>query len=198
MIGKLSGTFDGTTEGGVALIEVNGIGYAVRVPLATLQELRAQKEKRVSLFIHTAVREDAIDLYGFKTTEELVFFKQLMGVKGVGPKTAIGILNVADVHTLTQSIARGDASALTKVFGIGKKSAERIVVELRDKLADEASKRGEKGGAHGGEDVEVIEALMALGYSASEAREALKKVTPESLGVHKRLAAALKLLGARR
>lgn len=198
MIGKLSGTFGGTTEGGVALIEVQGVGYAVRVPLATLEELRAAKQKTVSLFIHTAVREDAIDLYGFKTAEELAFFRQLTSVKGVGPKTAIGILNVADVKTLTRSIARGDASALTKVFGIGKKSAERIVVELRDKLADEANKRGEKGTPGGGEEVEVIEALMALGYSASEAREALKKVAPPVSGVHNRLAAALKLLGSPR
>ena len=192
MIGKLSGTFGGTTEGGVALIEVNGVGYAVRVPLATLQELRVKKEKQISLFIHTAVREDAIDLFGFKTQEELAFFRQLTSVKGVGPKTALGILNVADVKTLTQSIARGDASALTKVFGIGKKSAERIVVELRDKLADEAQKRGEKGGS---EEVEVIEALMALGYSAQESRTALKGVASGVSGVHNRLAAALKNLG---
>ena len=195
MIGKLSGTFGGTTEGGVALIEVSGVGYAVRVPLATLQELRAKKEKQISLFIHTAVREDAIDLFGFKTQGELAFFRQLTSVKGVGPKTALGILNVADVKTLTQSIARGDASALTKVFGIGKKSAERIVVELRDKLADEAQKRGEKGGAGGGEEVEVIEALMALGYSAQESRTALKGVASGVSGVHNRLAAALKNLG---
>ena len=203
MIGKLSGTFAGTTEGSVALIEVGGVGYAVRVPFATLQELRLPagkqgQQKQISLFIHTAVREDAIDLFGFKTQEELAFFRQLTSVKGVGPKTALGILNVADVRTLTQSIARGDASALTKVFGIGKKSAERIVVELRDKLTDEAQKRGEKGGPGGGEEVEVIEALMALGYSAQESRTALKGVAAPVSGVHNRLAAALKLLGSKR
>lgn len=199
MIGKLTGSFDGTTEGGVAIVEVGGVGYAVRLPLHALQELRAKKQttggKPISLFIHTAVREDAIDLYGFATQEELTFFKQLVSVKGVGPKTALGILNVADVKTLTGSIARGDASALTKVFGIGKKSAERIVVELRDKLAGEAKSSGVHGS---GDEVEVIEALMALGYSASESREALKGVAGNVSGVHNRLAAALKLLGSGR
>ena len=195
MIGKLTGSFGGTTSEGAVLIDVGGVGYAVRIPLAALQELRAKKEKVISLFIHTAVREDAIDLYGFKAQEELTFFKQLMSVKGVGPKTALGILNVADVKTLTGSIARGDASALTKVFGIGKKSAERIVVELRDKLASVA---GASSGGVSGDDVEAIEALIALGYSASEGREALKGVAPSASGVHNRLAAALKLLGSKR
>ena len=195
MIGKLTGSFGGTTSEGAVLIDVGGVGYAVRIPLAALQELCAKKEKGISLFIHTAVREDAIDSYGFKAQEELTFFKQLMSVKGVGPKTALGILNVADVKTLTGSIARGDASALTKVFGIGKKSAERIVVELRDKLASVA---GASSGGVSGDDVEAIEALIALGYSASEGREALKGVAPSASGVHNRLAAALKLLGSKR
>lgn len=198
MIGKLEGTFGGTTPDGAALIEVNGVGYSVRVPLAALQELRARPpaggQKTLSLFIHTAVREDAIDLYGFKTQEELGFFKQLMGVKGVGPKTALGILNVADVKTLTRSIVRGDAAALTKVFGIGKKSAERIVVELRDKLAAAA---GDSGAAHvDSDDGDVIEALIALGYSAQESRQALKGVPAAVEGVRERLAAALKNLGS--
>jgi Holliday junction DNA helicase RuvA len=194
MIGKLEGTFGGTTPDGSALIEVGGVGYSVRIPLAALQELRALKQKTLSLFIHTAVREDAIDLYGFKTQEELGFFKQLMSVKGVGPKTALSILNVADVKTLSRSIARGDASALTKVFGIGKKSAERIVVELRDKLAEAQS---DSGVVHGpSDDGDVIEALIALGYSAQESRQALKSVPSSMLGVRERLAAALKSLGS--
>ena len=195
MIGELTGSFGGTTSEGAVLIDVGGVGYAVRIPLAALQELRAKKEKGIFFFINTAVREDAIDLYGFKAQEELTFFKQLMSVKGVGPKTALGILNVADVKTLTGSIARGDAPAFTKVFGTGKKSAERIVVELRDKLASVA---GASSGGVSGDDVEAIEALIALGYSASEGREALKGVAPSASGVHNRLAAALKLLGSKR
>ena len=130
MIGKLTGTLE-RSEGGSIIVEVGGVGYLVRVPLATLALMPGSL---VSLHVHTAVREDAIDLYGFETAEELAFFKQLTSVAGVGPKTALGVLNVADVASLTRSIAAGDASALTKVFGIGKKSAERIVVELKDKI----------------------------------------------------------------
>lgn len=191
MIGKLTGRFDGMTPSGEAIIEVNGVGYSVRVPLTILEEVRGQN--RATLLIHTAVREDAIDLYGFKTEEELGFFKQLMEVKGVGPKTAISIMNVADAKTLRRAIARGDAAALTKVFGIGKRTAERIVVELRDKLAGEvpAGNREEEG-----DDGEVIEALLALGYSASESRKALKGVEDDIVGVQGRLRAALHRLGS--
>lgn len=195
MIGKLTGRFGGTTPEGYVLIEVGGVGYTVRTPLFGV-EVAQGATGDFSLFIHTAVREDAIDLYGFPTQDELGFFKQLMSVSGIGPKTALGILNVADVTTLRRSIAAGDAAALTKVFGIGKKSAERLVVELRDKIL-----RGVQTGpstaveANEGE-IDVIEALMALGYSATESRTALKGISP-SLTVHERIATALRNLGAR-
>lgn len=192
MIGKLSGTWEGTSDG-VGLIMVGGVGYTVRVPLHTLTVARGTP---ISLFIHTAVREDAIDLYGFVTAQELSFFRQLTSVSGVGPKTALGVLNVSDVGSLKRSIAQGDAAALTKVFGIGKKSAERIVVELRDKLSSEASAHPDHGiGAHAG-DGEVIEALMALGYQASESRAALRAIGAEGQdNIKERLGAALKRLG---
>ena len=192
MIGKLIGVFGGTTPDGSALIEVGGVGYAVHVPLFTLTTLRAAADE-VSLFIHTAVREDAIDLYGFVTEEELIFFKQLMSVSGIGPKTAVGILNVADVGSLKRSISQGDASALTKVFGIGKKSAERIVVELRDKVSLESA-----GPPAPGSDGEVIDALLSLGYRAEESRHALKEIGHAGKGgVNDRITAALKYLGSR-
>lgn len=192
MIGKLTGTFDGMATDGVALVDVGGVGYAVRVPQGTLATMRTAAS--VSLYIHTAVREDAIDLYGFSTSEELAFFGKLTSVSGIGPKSAIGILNLADITTLKRSIAKGDASLLTKVFGIGKKSAERIVVELRDKLAEESALAGDPLGA--GEDGEVLEALMALGYSASEVRRTLQELGGEVSGVQGRVAAALKYLGS--
>ncbi len=172
------------------LIEAGGVGYLVRAPLGTLEAARGKET--VSLFIHTAVREDAIDLYGFATEVELRFFKQLLDVSGIGPKTALGVLNVADVPTLKRAISRGDATALTKVFGIGKKSAERIVVELRDKFAKESS-LGLSGVVGENNDAEVIEALMALGYSAPESRDALKLVV-EGDTVRERLSGALKNL----
>ena len=150
MIGKLTGRLSGNGIDGMVLVEVGGVGYCVRTPLLALDILK-NTGSEVSLFIHTAVREDALDLYGFPTEEELQFFKQLMSVSGIGPKTALGILNVADVTSLKRAIAQGDAGALTKVFGIGKKSAERLVVELRDKLTAEATSRGVSVEAHEGE-----------------------------------------------
>jgi Holliday junction DNA helicase RuvA len=195
MIGKLTGTLDITSPGSAVIIEAGGVGYSVHMPLAAREEMRTHKQKEISLYIHTVVREDAIDLYGFRTLDELSFFKELMGVKSVGPKTALGILNVADVQTLRRAIARGDAGALTKVFGIGKKTAERVVVELRDKLARDA---GASGGAGMGDDAEVIEALIALGYSAQEGRRAVQAVAAETSGVHNRLAEALRHLGAKK
>ena len=193
MIGKLTGRFGGTTPEGAVLVEVGGVGYVARVPLFALATLREQAFGEISLFIHTSVREDALDLYGFPTEDELSFFKQLMSVSGIGPKTALGILNVSDVNTLRRNIAAGDAAALTKVFGIGKKSAERIVVELRDKLAKEQTARGE---SIRGDDADVIEALVTLGYSLAEARGALKLIdSSKKLGVNERISAALKALG---
>ncbi|MCX6819896.1 MAG: Holliday junction branch migration protein RuvA [Candidatus Adlerbacteria bacterium] len=193
MIGKLTGTLSGNGADGMVLVEVGGVGYCVRTPLLSLDVLK-NSGSVVSLFIHTTVREDALDLYGFPTEEELGFFKQLMSVSGIGPKTALGILNVADVASLKRAIAAGDAGQLTKVFGIGKKSAERLVVELRDKLTAEATLRGLPAHTAGG-DGEVIEALMALGYRADESRKILKEIPEDIAGTSGRLAAALKYLG---
>lgn len=191
MIGKLTGVFGGKTENGV-LIEVGGVGYAVRVPL---HSLLAEPGAPISLLIHTAVREDAIDLYGFPTEGDLAFFKQLMSVSGIGPKTALSIMSVADAAVLRRTIAAGDAATLTKVFGIGKKSAERIVVELRDKVAGGPAAAEAVAGASG-DDTEVIEALMALGYRADESRQALRALGPETTSIQAKLGAALKQLGS--
>lgn len=188
MIGKLTGVLVGR-QGDSVVVDVSGVGYCVRVPLA----FALSDGAAVSLFIHTAVRDDAIDLYGFAQEEELSFFRQLMTVSSVGPKTALSIMSVAEPAALKRAIAAGDAATLTKVFGIGKKSAERIVVELRDKLQVET---GIQGGESGG-DAEVIEALMALGYSAQECRSALKSIAEVGGGVKDRLGAALKRLGSR-
>lgn len=191
MIGKLTGRLSGTATPGEVLIEVGGVGYCVRTPLLALDILK-NSGSEVSLFIYTRVAEDALDLYGFPTEEELAFFKQLMSVSGIGPKTALGILNVADVTSLKRAIAAGDSQSLIKVFGIGKKSAERLVVELRDKIVMIGSSAAL--GAASSDDAEVIEALMALGYRADEARHALKAV--QGASVNERLASALKYLGA--
>ncbi len=191
MIGKLTGRWGGTTPEGLAIIDVGGVGYAVRLPLPAMLTLSGGAVSELSLFVHTAVREDAIDLYGFATSEELSFFKMLMSVSGIGPKTALGILNVAEVSSLKRAIASGDSVQLIKVFGIGKKSAERLIVELKDKLEVEVGVEEVAGG-----DGEVLEALMALGYRADEARAALKAAQiKKSATVEEKISAALKHLG---
>lgn len=190
MIGRLKGEYLGTTHAGEALIDVRGVGYVVRTTAAGFLSL-AQNPAEAVLLIYTAVREDAIDLYGFPSEEDLSFFKLLLDVSGVGPKTALGILNLAGVETLRSAIAAGDATYLTRVSGVGKKSAERIVVELRDKLAKEGY-----GGEHGGrrEDGDVLEALVGLGYSLEEARAALKSIPAEEVELESRVRSALKVL----
>lgn len=192
MIGRLTGEFGGTTPDGSALIDVRGVGYTVRTPLLTLEILKGATAQ-VSLHIHTAVRDDAIDLYGFLAEEELSFFKQLMGVSGVGPKTALGIMSVADVSSLKRAIAQSDSVTLIKVYGIGKKSAERLVVELRDKIKLEVPTVGTQ---QYSDDTEAIEALMALGYRADESRKVLKEVPTSVKGTRERLSAALRYLGS--
>lgn len=192
MIGKLTGRWGGATPDNLAILDVHGVGYAVRLPLPTMLALQRGGDGELSVFVHTAVREDAIDLYGFITAEELSFFKLLMSVSGIGPKTALGILNVAEVSALKSAISAGDTTKLIKVFGIGKKSAERLVLELREKLGTtEASGASQV-------DTEVLEALMALGYRADEAREALKAASNSKTfgtSVQERLSATLKHLG---
>lgn len=192
MIGKLTGILSGKQSDGTVVVDVHGVGYCVRVPLAfTLAE-----NSPISLYIHTAVRDDAIDLYGFLSESDLSFFRMLMSVSGVGPKTALSIMGVAEPAALKRAIAQGDAAALHKVFGIGKKSAERLVVELRDKLATDQANNPL--GAAAGSDGEVIEALMALGYSAAECRKALQGLGAEAgATVKERLGAALRQLGTR-
>jgi len=196
MIGKLTGAYAGEAGGGAIVVDAGGVGYLVRVPPADIVDAKLAEGDPIELFIHTAVRDDAIDLYGFPTREELSFFKLLMSVSGIGPKTALGILTVADVPSLKRAVAAGDATVLSKIYGIGKKSAERIVVELKDKLSKEQVALGIAGTVSGiPVDADVLEALEALGYSGVEARQALKSVPRDVTDVRQRLAAALKHLG---
>src|SRR3989344_4341130 len=115
MIGKLTGIYAGEAGGSAILVDAPGVGYEGRVPPADIADAKLREGDPIELFIHTAVRDDAIDLYGFPSREELSFFKLLMSVSGIGPKTALGILTVADVPSLKRAAAAGDASVLTKV-----------------------------------------------------------------------------------
>lgn len=191
MIAHLSGTifFVGDKY---AIIETAGVGYKVRVSVDTLLSLRKSTDKKASLWIYTVVREDALDLYGFENQTALEFFEMLISVSGIGPKGALGILNVAPVDHLKEAIAMGDIGALTKVSGIGSKSAQKIILELRDKLGGHEN---EMGGTMLGDERDAIDGLVSLGYAERVAREALKKVPTEIKGTGARIKEALKQLG---
>lgn len=190
MIGYIEGTIK-STRPSVLIVLVGGIGYKV----ATLKEtiLRAETGSPIALWTYMAVREDAQDLYGFRDEAELRFFELLLSVSGIGPKSALGILDIASVETLRSAISASNAGYLTNVSGIGKKTAEKIVLELKDKVgSDVQSSAGTLRG-----DQEALEAMRALGYSASEAREALRLVPETIEGGSERLRAALQKLGKR-
>ena len=145
----------------------------------------------IFLHIHTHVREDQLSLYGFMTEDELSMFELLISVSGIGPKVAIGILAIAEPKTIRAAILHKDPSILTRVSGVGKKTAEKVIVELQNKVSsadvsDQAGALAEQ---------ESIEALTALGYSVTEAREALKGIPDDVTSVGERLKLALKSLG---
>src|SRR6185369_15938313 len=168
MIGSIRGKILLKTDKFV-IVETCGVGYKVSVSPEILG-LNRKVGEEISLFIHTHVREDALDLYGFLEYSELEFFEMLISVSGVGPRSALAILGLTSIDTLRHAIGTGDTSYLTKISGIGKKTAEKIVIELRDKVADKM--KGEKSGGSLQGELDALEALKSLGYSQIEAREA--------------------------
>lgn len=188
MIGKIEGTI-AALKAGFVIISASGVGYKMALTREAAHTLEVGST--ASFWTHLAVRENALDLYGFNTEEELQFFELLLGVSGIGPKSALAILDIATTETLRSAIAAGNASYLTKVSGIGKKTAEKIVVELRDKVG--AAERGTEASLSG--DEEALEALRTLGYSHTEARDALRKVPGNVVGSSARLREALRFLG---
>ncbi len=191
MIGYIEGDVR-IVKAGFAIISCSGVGYKVAATRDTLAKLSVGA--RASLWTHLAVRETALDLYGFMDEEELYFFDLLLTVSGIGPKSAISILDIATTETLRSAISQGNAGYLTNVSGIGKKTAEKIILELKDKVG-----RGGEGtsGALKG-DEEALEAMRSLGYSPQEARDSLRKVPNDITGSNDRLREALKILGGKR
>ena len=171
------------TEPELAVIECAGVGYACKTTFSTLQKI-AGKES-VMLYTHLSVREDAVELYGFADKEELKCFKLLIGVSGVGPKAATSILSEMDSQRFALCVATGDSKALTKAKGIGAKTAQRIILELKDKLTGEtiSVRGGEKTAmpltpAVGANIADALTALEVLGYTEGEAMSALSKLDP--------------------
>lgn len=188
MISQLNGQIIYKTDK-FLIIDVNGVGYKVFGTTELLSQTRENVLARIWTYL--AVRENAIDLYGFANKEELDFFELLNTISGIGPKTAIGVLNVATVPSLRKAISSGETAHLTKVSGLGKKMADKIVLELKGKIGScEESALGHK------EEIDALEALKSLGYSHKEAREALQEIDGSAtLTTSQKIKAALKHLG---
>lgn len=191
MIGRLTGTLLEKNPPQI-LLDVGGVGYEVEVPMSTFYNLPGTGE-RVSLHTHLAVREDAHSLYGFGTEDERMAFRQLLKISGIGARTALAVLSGLSVAELAQAVALQESGRLTKIPGIGKKTAERLLLELRDKLAKALPGVSGSVAAAGNAQSDIVHALLALGYNEKEASLALKGLPPD-ISVSEGIRAALKLL----
>ena len=160
------------------LVDCQGVGYEIDVPMSTLYQLPETNQK-ISLLTHFQVREDAQQLFGFATETEREAFRQLIKISGVGSRTALAVLSGMSVNELAQAIAMQEAGRLTQVPGIGKKTAERLCLELKGKLAPDLGIVGGKPQVIEASS-EILQALLALGYSEKEAHLALKQIPPDT------------------
>lgn len=192
MIASLCGQLQAIKEGAI-ILDVGGVGYLVHITGSLLSDL-PQIGKELMLHTHMVVRENAIALYGFPTSEECDLFAVLLDVNSIGPRTALALLSGFSPEVLRGVIGRGEVAALTRIPGIGRKTAERLVLDLKDKM-------GSFGGtperpALSQNDVDVVNALTALGYSLAEAQRALAQAPDESSALDERILAALRFLGS--
>jgi holliday junction DNA helicase RuvA len=188
MIGRLTGTLAGKSPPQL-LLDVGGVGYEVEVPMSTFYNLPALGE-RVILLTHFVVREDAQVLYGFLTQDERAAFRQLVKIAGVGPRTALAVLSGLSVPELAQAVSLQETGRLVKLPGIGKKTAERLLLELKGKLGDALAPPAT---AASGVQADILQALVALGYSDREAAATLKTLPPD-VGVSDGIKLALRAL----
>lgn len=190
MIGRLAGVLI-AKEPPQVMLDVNGVGYEVDVPMSTFYELPSLGD-RVVLLTHQVVREDAHLLYGFLTAPERAAFRELIRISGIGPRMALAVLSGLSVSDLSQAVSMQESGRLVKVPGIGKKTADRLLLELKGKLGPDLAGAGiaPAAGDHG---ADILRALLALGYSEKEAAQAARQV-PAEAGVSDGIKQALKLL----
>ncbi|WP_298619151.1 Holliday junction branch migration protein RuvA [uncultured Zoogloea sp.] len=190
MIGRITGRLAEKNPPQI-LIDVSGVGYELEVPMSTFYGLPATGQT-VSLATHMAVREDGHFLYGFASEDERATFRQLLKVAGIGARTALAVLSGLSVTDLAQAIALQESGRLIKIPGIGKKTAERLLLELRDKLPKALPGLAAQAAAQPGDDRgDIINALLALGYNEKEALGAVKQL-PDGVGVSDGIRQALK------
>lgn len=190
-------------EEDVIVVEAGSVGYNIHVPLSLLEEMPPLGQE-VHIYTYLQVKEDSMNLYGFKSRQELKLFKQLLGVNGIGPKGALGILSVMRPDDLRLAIISGDAKVIAKAPGIGVKTAQRLILDLKDRISveemlevsDTRDKKEEgKAGPVGSAGKEAVDALVALGYSAMEAAKAVRKAeVTEEMNTEEVLKASLKYL----
>jgi holliday junction DNA helicase RuvA len=184
MIGSIKGKISHKAANYI-ILDTGSVGYKVFVTPTLLATFKLGQD--LQLVIHTYVREDQISLYGFPTLPELEFFELLLTVSGVGPKSALGIMSLASLEMIKSAIVSEDPTVFTKVSGIGRKTAERVIVELKEKLKDEA---GSTPVAR--EHSDALDALVSLGYSQQEARDALKNVPKDVTDLQTKIKTALR------
>lgn len=187
MIGFLKGIII-TKQNNNIIINVNNVGYKISVNDYIFEKSIIEQE--ISLYIYTHVREQEISLYGFLTEEDQQMFELLISVSGIGPKAALKLLSVADIKSIKTAIINKDISILTQVSGVGKKTAEKVVIELSGKVDTI-----DIGSDSNNSDIDVINALKSMGYSISESRDALSEVSKDITDTGERVRLALKFIG---
>lgn len=185
-------------EGHMAVIDCSGVGYQLTVSDTTIASIASQLGKKVKLYTYLAVREDAMELFGFASMQEKVAFTQLIGVSGVGPKVAISVLSYLTPEQFAAAVISADSKTLSKARGLGKKGAERIILELQEKLAKEYGEAPISAAPAGiqspGKLSDAVNALLVLGYTKAEANEALAGIDHASMTLESMITAALKRL----
>lgn len=187
MIYSLSGKLS-AKKNGLIVIEVSGVGFKVVVGKNAIEGL-PDIGSEIKLFSHLYVREDGLELYGFASEEELSFFEKLISISGIGPKSALNILSIAKLDQLTAAINEGKVDLLTKASGVGRKTAERVVLELRGKLQAISSEKIVK---QMESDLDIEEALVGLGYTRQQVKNAISKIDPKTKNLEDRIKEALK------
>ena len=193
MIASLSGQIKAIRDGAL-IVEVAGVGYHVHVVQSLLDE-DVRVGQKVELFTHMVVRENALALYGFRSHEEHELFVMLLGVSGIGPRTALATLSTLSPEVLRSAIGQEDAFVLTRIPGIGRKTAQRLLLDLKDRVGVAAVTTSTSGLSEA--DVDVINALTGLGYSLVEAQQALSAIPEEMQELDERIIGALRYLGGR-
>lgn len=194
MISYLEGTIKFINQKNICILTSSGVGYEVQIDKNQIENLKIGE--KICLHIYSHIKEDAFDLYGFLDSSEKIMFEQLTSISGIGPRSALQILSLSGVQVLYENVIKNNVAYLTQISGIGKKIAEKIVLELKDKLPkiafefDQSVK--ENNSINMSENMDVFEALKSMGYTPREAKEAVEKITDTDLTLEQKIKLALK------